>query len=49
MKKATESPTSRRMIEGRRGDQLYSEGHGADEGKSSNIKEGEDEKDYAAP
>ena len=41
MKKATESPANRRMIEGRRDVPLYSEDHGA-EGKSSNSEEGKD-------
>ena len=48
MKKSTESPAKRRMIEGRRDVPLYSEDHGA-EGKSSNSEEGEDGRIDAAP
>ena len=48
MKKATESPANRRMIERRRDVPLYSEDHGA-EGKSSNSEEGEDGEESTQP
>ena len=48
MKKTTEIPANRRMIDGHGDVPLYSEDHGA-EGMSSNIEEGEDGEESTQP
>ena len=48
MKKVTENPANRRMIQERGDGLLYSEDHGA-KGKSSNSEEGEDGEESMQP